>query len=239
MKCKYCGALIKKDELRCAYCGQDNPVAQKRQRRINELEEGNDALRQEVIRKNRFDVFLRILRRSTVALVALAVIFTVASFFVFYFKTNKTGASKDNQKKMQEYYAAGDLENLYYCMSDGNLFSPEDNYNCSYTALIWREYSDCIRYFATAHEDYLQKGYYDRYDLERSIEYGVKVLSGYISYIYQGSENAHNSKILKPYREEVRSLFANVYMVPDELLTECDSKAIFEYVEGVLSVEEE
>lgn len=237
MKCDFCGAEIGLDDLKCAYCGADNMEAIARQEKLSKLVRSNEQLEEKVRTENKLKIFAGIYWRITVAMAILAVLSIAGSFTAFYIKNNRPISSNNARTRMIEYYEAGDLENLYYCMCQYDLFSSDTNYVRSYAAIFWKAYANCKRYYAMANEQYVEKGAYDKYDIGRCIDYGVQVLGGNLSYVYPNNTSGRNQELMKAYQDEVRTLFTKVFHIPEELLEEPDERAITRYVEEVLPIE--
>lgn len=244
MKCLNCGAVLDADQLVCPYCGTINHEASGRKQELDVLEGENQALKKEVLSKSKEEVRYKIHKRVNLVLAGIFMLTTVISFVAFCITDEPIWNRKGTEEDMIRYYEAGDYENLYLCMSSGDLFDPEQYYDYGHIALIWNDYLNCQIYFGKAYEAYVDTGFYDSYYLERCIEYGCDVLTGNLSYIYE-ELSEENKKRLAPCQEQIYILFTGALQIPEELIEEIyeieeykHADALVEYVLEVLPHEE-
>lgn len=230
MKCSGCGAQLDSHQLICPYCGRLNHLAKERKETIDHLEQENQRTRRHILEENKVDIIYHIYRKVNIALLIVMVVAVVFSFEYDTRVASRMGSGRGSKTAMKQYYEAGDLENLYYCMSDGDYFDPDAYYDYSQAALMWSTYMDCQNFFADAYEDYLEKGAYDGYAVERCVEEGLSVLTGNISYTYPASNmSERNQELIKPYQEKVCTLFTGMMQIPEEALANMDKEKIYNY----------
>lgn len=219
MKCIQCGAVLKADQLVCPYCGATNEEASSRKRELDSLEAKNISLKKEVLEKSKDEIRTKIHKRVNFVLLCVFIITVFISFGTYMIVEENLFGSKGTEEEMIRYYEEGDYENLYLCMSSGDLFDPELRYEYSHMALLWDKYKSCQIYFGKAYREYEKTGFYDGYYLERCVDYGCEVLTGEFSYSY-GEFPEANREGAAPYQEQVMILFTGVLQIPEELIEE-------------------
>jgi len=239
MKCFNCGANLDADKLVCEYCGTVNDDAVQRKQELDKLENENIELKRDVLTKSKEEIRYKIHIRVNIALAVFFILTMVISFVMYLGVEVNLFHKNSNVSDMYKYYETQDYESLYYCMSNGNLFSVEDYPEYSHMALYWRNYNDCYLYYAQAFEEYQQTGQYNKYELERCIEKGCGVLTGEIGSIYDDFWTSNKERML-PYQEQVYILFTGALQIPEEMIAEIYDKVQYdqadEIVEYVLEV---
>ncbi len=219
MKCVQCGAVIGAKELICPYCGAVNEDAVSRKKELDKLEEDNLLLKKEILDKSKSELRIKIHNRVNIVLLCVFIVTVLIGFGIHMILEENYFAPKGTEEEMYRYYEEGDYEKLYLCMSSGDLFDAELRYKYGHMAFLWNSYDNCQTYFAKAHQSYIENGVYDSYYLESCVEYGCEVLIGQFSYDYKYFPDENIEKIA-PYQEQVMLLFAGIFRIPEELITE-------------------
>lgn len=242
MKCKSCGANIKKEQLHCPYCGVLNEVAQEQQKSLEGLKESNQDYKRQLLMNSGHAITYKIHKIVNIALFCVFILVTMIGFLVFMQKEGELFRGEGDPAVMARYYEEGDFDKLNQYMSYYEMFDPETNYEYSQMAILWEKYQDCLDYFAQAYEEYVQTGFYDAWNLEQCVQEGIDVLTAY-SYSYRRITE-RNKEFYKPYQEQIYLLFTGVLQIPAEKLENLDpldytqEKEVLEYVLGVLANEE-
>ncbi len=217
MKCVQCGAILEADELVCSYCGTANEDALKRKKELKTIEKKNEKFKNKVLNESKPEISAKIHKRVNIALFIVLIVMSVINWGIYMIFEENCFAHKGTVEEMYRYYEEGDYENLYYCMSSGDLFDLEEYYKYGYMAWMWNSYNECQTCFGLAYEKYLETGFYDEFYLEYSIKYGCEVLTGEFSYDYMEMPEEVEDQI-KFYQEQIKLLFTGIYQIPDELL---------------------
>ena len=241
MKCVNCGAQIGLDVEKCPYCGTINPIATKRRENIEKLEADNKKLEKNVLETTKEERWYRIHKRVNIVLAGLIVLLFVVAFVTSLIKV--VPYSKKELATIQDYYNAEDYENLYYYMSDLNLFGQEGLYEYGQMALLWHNYRDTQLEFMYAYDEYVETGKYSKWRLEHCVETGYDVLTCYVSRAYD-EVSEENAKRNEQFEEEIYMLFTGILEIPEEELSDLPvddwdrQKELSKYVLEVLPNEE-
>lgn len=242
MKCVNCGAQIGLDVEKCPFCGTVNNIAVVRKEGIEILKAENEKLEEAVLEASKKEMYYKLHKRINIILVAVMVLFCVAALIISQIEYDYV--APEDKKMVYELYEKQDLEGLYNLMHEKDIFGKEGFYDYSYMALLWNNYQECQRWYAKAYDNYLANGKYDSYYLERCIETGCEILTGYISSTYGKNLSEKNKEYLRPYQEKVMILFTGTFGIPEEMLEGLEhddydrEDAIIEYVLEVLPNED-
>ena len=241
MKCIQCGAILKAEQLVCPYCGAVNKEATGRRRELDFLEAQNISLKKEVLQESKEEIRTKIHRRVNFVLLCVFILTVFISFATYMITEEHLFGPKGTEEEMIRYYEEGDYENLYLCMSSGDLFDSELRYEYGHMALLWNDYESCQINFGKAYQEYVNTGKYDSYYLEQCVKYGCEVLTGEFSYTYDEFPEVNREKA-KPLQDQVMILFTGVFQIPEELIGEMHDRenyydkadVLIEYVLEVL-----
>lgn len=242
MKCKNCGAQIGLDVQKCPYCGTINQIALKREDTLEEMQKSNEELEEKVIKDSREVMWYRLHKRFN--LVLFMIILSIIAFgFYIQYKENHVKADAKDVAIMKEYYETGNLEELYYFMTENDFMVLDEYYEYAHVASVWYSYHSARCDFINAYDDYALNGKYNKYMLESCIWEGCEVLTGHMSY-YGGDLSEHSLNLIEGFQEEIYMLFGGSLKIPDEMLKNLEPhnsemrKELLEYVLGVLPYEE-
>lgn len=241
MKCVNCGAQIGLDVEKCPYCRTINAIAVRRKENIEKLEADNKELEKKVLETSREERWYRIHKRVNIVLAGLIVLFFVVAYVMSFVTT--VPYSKEELATIQDYYNAEDYENLYYYMSDLNLFGEDGLYEYSQMALLWHNYREVQLDFMYAYDEYVETGKYSSWRLEQCVKTGYDVLTCYISRVYD-EVSEENAKRNEQFEEEIYMLFTGILEIPEEELSDLSpddwdrQKELSEYVLEVLPNED-
>lgn len=141
MNCISCGAIVTSDKRKCPYCGAKNPEYERKAIRMRALDRAQEEAKQQTKRtfktiwEDRLcDIFLA---ASIVLLVGILGAMAMGKNVGSNLQKYKPSLSKGEFKaQMEEYYAAGEYDELYNFMLRNNLFENEDYYKYSQAANI-------------------------------------------------------------------------------------------------------
>lgn len=216
MKCIHCGANYKTKELECPYCHTPNTKGREWLNERNKAEKKYKREKKNVINKGTPYIASRIVMYIAITMVAFVIIdfLAVVAFFIKEeFKSGEYVNYKEALKTMEKYYNDEEYLELYFYMSEKDLFS-EEYYVYSQAALLANKYhlyqAKKMSMLKEFEEGVPDDDYYVSYTLSESI--GVyKIDVG----IYD-EEVSENQKIYDMYREEVMSFWVGTLGLTDE-----------------------
>ena len=231
MKCIHCGANYKTMELECPYCHTPNQKGREWLKERNKAENKYKKTREEVIKKGTPYIVSRILMYIAITMVVFSVISfcaVVAFFLNEEFKKNGYVSKTEAQEQMEEYYNNEEYLELYFYMSENELFD-EEYYVYSQAALLANKYHKYQAKKMSMLEEF-EKGvpdddYYVSFTLSESAEI-YKIDVG----IYD-EEVSQNQEIYDMYREEIMSFWVGTLGLTDEeieLVSDKDSYLFYD-----------
>lgn len=244
MKCSNCGANISRSTIKCPYCGCDNSKAISDNKLLNHLRDLNRKEKKKIIREATPYIFYKNLKRINVILIIIFIFSFIAHFAINLIKGSFSFFDQCEYNVMKEYYDNNDFEALDHYLSENDGFDPESNYEFSQMAILYNSYISCQDNFARTYQEYITKGYYDTYYLERTVEEGLDVLIACPSWLYEDT-TPNNAVKFKPYQDKIKILLTGILQIPEEMLKDLESNdyehydRIVNYVLGVLPNEEE
>lgn len=241
MKCKNCGANIKREQRRCPYCGSINEMAVKQEQALGSMEKSNQEYMLQVLKESKPMLHYKIHKRVNLVLLGIFICVTLFSMFAFFHQEGGLFTTPGSMEVCASYYEEGKFEELSRYMSEHDMFNPENNYAYSQMVFLWKSYQNCQDYFATSYEVYQETGFYDTSYLELCIREGYEVLTSEVSYLYKEPVK-RNQNMYAPYQEKIYMLFTGVLHIPEEMLADVKEgtfdyevrDALIEYVLEVL-----
>lgn len=236
MKCKYCGANILTEEVKCPFCGMDNPAGIEELNKLNEAEEYNKELDKNVKKNSKWKILFTV---WNIINIGLLVIFIV-SFLVASTTFEGAGRKMKGNKLLTEvenYYNYSDMDGLYRVLNENDGFTDEDiPSNYKQVALIYNAYGSYRYCYASVISDYESLGYSSSVDVEKCVGYAVDVYSGSLSSLYSADKLSNEDwDKIEEMRQEAKEILTKVFNVPEEMLDEIDGydnnqrKTIIEY----------
>lgn len=227
MKCKNCGANMKREQRICPYCGSPNAIAVKQEKILGGMEQSNQEFREQVLKESKPMLYYKIHKRVNLALFCIFICVMLFSMFAFFHKEGGLVTTPGSMEVCASYYEEEKFEELYRYMSEHDMFDPENNYAYGQMVFLWRSYQNCQDYFATSYEVYQDTGFYDTSYLELCIKEGYEVLTSEVSYLYNEPVK-RNQEMYAPYQEKIYMLFTGVLHIPEEMLADV-GEGTFDY----------
>ncbi|MBE5926321.1 MAG: hypothetical protein E7270_05095 [Lachnospiraceae bacterium] len=216
MKCIHCGANYKTMELECPYCHAPNPKGREWLKERNKAENKYKRERINVINKGTPYIVSRIIMYIAITMVTFSVIsfLAVVAFFIREeFKSVGYVSRSEALEQMEKYYNNGEYLELYFYMSEKDLFD-EEYYVYSQAALLTNKYhlyqSKKMSMLKEIEDGVMDDDYYVSYTLSESIEI-YKVDVG----VYD-EEVSENQAIYDMYREEIMSFWVGTLGLTEE-----------------------
>lgn len=219
MRCKSCAGNYKTKELICPYCGRANLLGKLWFAEKSEAEKEYEKARAEYEKRVTPYVVNRFLNRSLVICCMLFALFFVGAIvfvlgFGMYRGAYQGGLLLPVEKKMADYYEAGDYLGLYAYMSQRDYIS-DKRYKYSQAAALGREYAYFqaakLKFMSLGEEEMAENG---EYYLSCILNHGAAVSGPQIG-IYSEPDPA-NEGIIDEMREEVHALLFGTFDITEE-----------------------
>lgn len=144
MKCSNCGGQYKTRELKCPYCGTENVIGHLWMKERSEAELAYERARKEAGKKGSIYVVNRIVNRVLLISTGLFVAVMLIAFLLIGItelpqKMQELMHGTSIETKLEQYYQAGNYEELYNYMDKYGLFS-QKYYNITQSALLYSHY---------------------------------------------------------------------------------------------------
>lgn len=219
MKCKGCAGNYKTKELICPYCGRTNLLGKLWFAEKSEAEKEYEKARTEYKKRVTPYVLNRFLNRSLViSLFAYFLFFIGAVVFVLgfgmYREAYQGGLLLPVEKKMADYYEAGDYLGLHAYMSEKDYLS-DKQYKYSQAAILGREYAYFqaakVQFFSLDEEELQERG---DYYLSCILDHGAAVSGPQIG--TYSEPDPENEEMIQEMREEVYALLYGTFGITEE-----------------------
>jgi hypothetical protein len=219
MKCKSCAGNYKTKELICPYCGRANLLGKLWFAEKSEAEKEYEKARAEYEKRVTPYVLNRFLNRSLVICFLVYCLFFVGTVafvlgFGMYREAYQGGLLLPVEKKMADYYEAGDYLGLHAYMSTKDYISNK-RYKYSQAAILGREYAyfqaEKLTFFSLDEEDMQERG---QSILGSILDHGASVSGPQIG-TYSEPDPA-NEEIIQEMRGEVYALLHGSFDITEE-----------------------